>query len=217
MRDRDLEQRVDQVLAQLATLSEVGAARIGRSSASSDEEHGIPAGVSPNPRRREPDRPPPKDRSLYDFYRWHFGRARNDSLRRVLLFMAEGDLKARKWAIPEGKIALAGAGSEQGEKRDERIIAFFAGTHPLEAAMLESHHGGYCSEENIRAVRRKARRDPETGHPLPGWHGWDDERRTKEVHRLRGSGRSLAQIAAELGTTKASANRYLTGYKRRAA
>lgn len=217
MRDEELDERVRQVLADLAALSEMAAASIGRSTPTSDDERGLPAGVNPSLKKHPGDRPPSKDRSLYDFYAWHFARATTDALRRVLVFMAEGDLKARRWGAPEGKLALAGSSAQQGEKRDERIVTFFAGTHPLEAALLESHHGGYCSEENIRAVRRKARRDEETGQPLPGWRGWTDEERTKRCNQLKERGKSLAEIAAELGTAKASVNRYLTGYRRRAA
>lgn len=216
MRDRELDERVRQVLADLAALSEVPAAATTRSSRDADDA--LPRGVNPSLKANPTDRPPPRDRSLYDFYAWHFERATADAHRRVLLFMAEGDLKARRWKAPEGKLALAGAASEQGDKRDERIHSLYVGMHPLEAALLESHHGGYCSEENVRAVRRRRRADEATGHPLPGWRGWTDEERTKRSRHLRDQGgKSLAAIAAELGTTKASVNRYLTGYRRQAA
>lgn len=213
MRDRDLDERINQVLAKLARLSEVAAAKIGRTSSDSDSE-GIPAGVDKKLRAQDPDRPPPKDRSLYDYYAWQFARARTDSHRRVLLFLAETDLDQRVKQYP-GKFAERTAKPDEiGKTRNKRIVDWYEGIDSLEVAVLESAHAGYCSEENVKTVRRQDRRDERTGRKLPGWAGWDDETRTKKVGELLGKKRSLGAIAIELGTAKSNVQRVVDRIKR---
>lgn len=216
-RDRDLDERIRQVLAELSVLSDVGAAQIGKSSRSS--EHELPRGVNPSVRRPKGEQPPPKDRNLYDFYSWQFARATNDQARRVLLYLAESDLAARKRTAPADRTALgqSKASTTSTDQRDQRILTWYIGVHPLEAAILESTHGGYCPEQNVRDVRRKARRDPLTGHPLDGWAGWSDEDRVKRVNQLLGRGLSLSAIASEVGTAKSNVQRVVDRLRRRAA
>lgn len=202
MRDPELERRIQNVLAQMSKLSEVRAASIGKGRGGESDRVG-PQGTDQSLRPAKADRPPSKDRSLFDWYAFHFAKATADAGRRVLLWMAESDLKTRLYGATGGDVAPSG------ERRDERIVAWYEGSHPLEAAMLESHHGGYCSEQNVREVRRRARRNPETGAPLPGWPGWTDEERTKAVRNLKTLGKSIRESAMELGVTKHQIERYL--------
>jgi len=67
----------------------------------------------------DPNRPPPKDRSLYDWYRWQFERADLDDVDHVnkLLFLAERDFNARSRQGPTVP-TLA-----------ERRVAVRSGTH----------------------------------------------------------------------------------------
>lgn len=223
-KDIELAHRIAHVLAQLARLSEVSAAQVGRATPSSDQAR-LPAGVRPSIVSSNPERPPSKDRSLYDYFSWHFSRAVTDAQRRLFLYLAETDLEQRTHSAPAHMTAL-GAHKEQetGVKRDARIIAWYEGVNALEVAVLESAHAGYCSEANVRRVRELDRRNPATGVRWPGWRGWTDEERTKAARQLRsrlnkvtGKPMSNAEIAAELGTTKSTVSRYLQGYTRKAA
>lgn len=196
MNRRELDERIRQVLADLSVLSEVPAVRVGRSSR--DAEEALPRGVRPSLKLVDPNAAPSKEQSLFAFYEFHFARAGTEQARRVLLFLAEGDLAARKLSAPAGSTALGQSRmSASSEQRDERILAWYVGVHPLEAAILESTHGGYCSEENVKAVRRASRRDPLTGLQLEGWAGWSDEERVKRYNDAKRKGRGWDWMATE--------------------
>jgi hypothetical protein len=206
--DLELERRIRAVLADLARVSEASAGQVGRSSPSAEEDRQIPQGVRIG--RANPDRPPSKDRSLYDFYAWHFARARTDHQRRLFLFLAETDLDQRRHKPPEQMTALGShLGREVGDERDHRIISWYEGISALEVAVLESAHAGYCSEANVRKVRSERRRDQNTGHPLPGWYGWSTEQRIKEIRSRLNLGRSMRSVARELDTSLSNVQREL--------
>ena len=214
-RDPELDRRIANVLAKLATLSEVPAASIDVTQAKDAEGHDLPGGVSV--RHRDPDKPPPLDRSLYDYFAFMFARCTTDAERRLWLYLAEDAYANRVSRPPDQRAAGTLKQKREGtEDRDHRIIEWYEGVDSLRAAIAESSHAGYCSEANVRKVRRDARRNPDNGHRLPGWAGWSDEERVKAINSWRAKGvTSPTAIAAELGTRRQSVERYVGGYRRR--
>ena len=69
-----LEEKIRDVLARLSTLSEAKASNLEPRTSHGASDSRAPAGVAERRRIQptDPDRPPPKERSLYDWYRWKF-------------------------------------------------------------------------------------------------------------------------------------------------
>jgi hypothetical protein len=136
-----LQARIADVLARLSTLSEAAGARppqqsppsqaegarerldpeekmrMGTAAGSSHSgESAIPAGVRLD---LDPNRPPPKERSLYDWYRWMFDHVDPDDVDRLnsLLFLAERDYNSRSRQGPTVSML------------SERRVAVRAGAH----------------------------------------------------------------------------------------
>lgn len=223
-RDPELDRRIADVLAKLSTLSEVPAASVDITQAKAAERD-LPAGVSE--RQRDPDRPPSKERSLYDYYAWVFARAHTDHERRTWLYLAETDLNVRQHRAPfereeytthkdRGRVIGQGLADQEGarNRRNRRILDWYEGLPALMAALAESAHGGHVSEANVRQVRIRDRRDPETGIKYAGWKGMSDEDRTKAIENLRRQGMGRPSIAQELGVAQGTVQRYEAGYKR---
>jgi hypothetical protein len=92
-----LDERIRDVLARLAILSEANASNFEPRTSHGAADSKLPAGVSGRIGPTDPDRPPSKERSLYDWYCFQFARAAPDDVDRInlLLFFAERDFNAR--------------------------------------------------------------------------------------------------------------------------
>jgi hypothetical protein len=117
------------------------------------------AGSSPPPMARlDPtngDRPPSRDLSLYEHYRWRFDRARGDLEKiELLCLLAERDY----WETAKSRGRSQRPAREIMEERNRRIIADYEGIAAIEVAVFER-----LSRSSIRKVRKEFGRDPERG------------------------------------------------------
>jgi hypothetical protein len=174
-------------------------------------ESAIPAGVDLHD--RDPDRAPPKDRSLFDHYAWHFARIDADAepIRATMtLLLAERDYTAvvfpdhHREALRSG--ALLGDNAE-GKVAEEvavrRIVEEYKGVPALEVAIFE-----YTTEEWVRKARKLMGCEPDNGHPRPPFLDWDDETREREVRKLYNRGLGQKKAAARLEVAKSTIQRY---------
>jgi hypothetical protein len=148
-----LEQKIRDVLARLSTLSEANASNFEPRTSHGKSSSKVPAGVSEAP--SDPNRPPPKDRSLYDWYRWQFERADLDDVDHVkkLLFLAERDFNARSRQGPtvptlaERRVAV-----RSGQHLDQDIDAAPASTPSWPAPLpnqRQGNDGGRPGDPNL--------------------------------------------------------------------
>lgn len=134
--------------------------------------------------------------SLYDFWlpRFHdaLHKADNLALKRCC-DRAETDL-ARHRGQYRNELDLPTDDKEAKEK----VAVVYQGMSAVEVARKG---GGTISVQWVRHARRLNRRDPDTGLPLEGFRGWPDERRIKEVRRLRLKGHNQQQVANRFGVS----------------
>lgn len=202
--DLELRRRLRVVMAKLELLSEGRAQPIERS------HHGKPESTPPAEvvLGGRPDKPPPKDRSLFAWYLWHlervWGRDNPQQRYRKLVLLAERDLERFIHPAPDSRRAghLHAAGTTE-KAEGERVIAWYEGVDSLEVAVIED-----CSQAWVEKVRRQHGRRHDDGRPLPGWRGWDVERRQAEVDTLRKRGLSQQRAADKLGVSKRTVQKY---------
>lgn len=225
-----LEERIADVLARLSVLPEAPAggaiARVApedlprdarperdrgfnRPSPKPHHESSIPSGVSL--RERDPNQPPPKERSLYDWYRWMFERHATEGGRLLSLYLlAEReylervDRDACEEKAQKGSIT---AYSEEGYFVEGvhalRVIEWYEGVHPRDVATAEGQ-----TESWVRKIRRLHERNPEDGRARAGFLDLDEEGRRAAVAKLAARGMSRQKAADRLGIGKTTATRY---------
>lgn len=174
-------------------------------------ESAIPAGV--NLRERDPDRAPPKDRSLFDHYAWHFARvdpATEPFQAHRLVLLAERDWMAavypdhHRQALRSGALLDANAeGNVAEEVAVRRIVEEYKGVSALEVAIFE-----YTTEEWVRKARKLMGCEPDNGHPRPPFLDWNDDDRQREVRKLYNRGLGQKKAADRLGVAKSTIQRY---------
>lgn len=226
-----LDEQIRDVLARLSTLTEAPAAGTLVSTAppatlpkeqrrESDckakapkrhHESGIPVGVSLVD--RDPDRPPSKDRSLFDYYAWQFARLdlETQPLRaHLMILLANRDYTARLYPDSHREALRSGAllgDNAEGDIAEEaairRVVAEYLGFSALEVAVLE-----YTTEEWVKKARRILKCDVDTGRPRPAFLDWSEEDRCKEVAKLYRRGLGQKKVADRLGVVKSTVQRY---------
>lgn len=191
MTDDQLEQRIRQVLAELATVSEAEGGSILAYSSSAGDENDIGG-----------NRPPGPVESVADRWGRRFDEVDDDGRRRTLLLLARRELaliRRRKPMLvdehgqPEGMLEAEG-----------RILDWFEGVQADEAAIYESASGSFCSGNDIRRIRERNDRDKEFGRPMV-----PREKRVAHAHRLRASGLSIRKIALEMHVAKSTVQTWL--------
>jgi hypothetical protein len=152
-----LQQKIADVLARLSTLSEASASTLEPRTSHGKSSSKAPPGV---PEKRaitatDPDLPPPKERSLYDWYRWQFERADLADVEQVnkLLFLAERDFNARSRQGPTVP-TLA-----------ERRVAVRSGTHLDQDDDAATTNGPAWPAS---APLQPRGYDDDSSHPVPG-------------------------------------------------
>lgn len=92
-----LDEKIRDVLARLSTLSEASASNLEPRTSHGKSSSKAPAGVSRRIDPTDPNRPPSKERSLFDWYVWKFAHTAPDNYDELLTLwlMAERDFHAR--------------------------------------------------------------------------------------------------------------------------
>lgn len=198
------EIRIRQVLASLATLSEVSAASLQPRASQSAPDSSAPKGQCHSV--DDPEAPRKDFCPLHDWYAWHFHRAETDEHRRRLLYLAERDYRAHVEHTPRRTPSEPVAKGVDPESSDgSRVVEWYEGIPAEEAAMLEE-----CSVAWVRKVREQRGRKGEDGRPKPGFLQADADERRRMVTSRQAKGWGAKKIADDLGVAKATVQRYMT-------
>lgn len=174
-------------------------------------ESAIPAGASLH--ERDPDHAPPKERSLFDHYAWHFARIdldREPLKAHRLVLLAERDWAAVVYPDHHREALRSGAlldDNAEGKIAEQvavrRIVEEYRGVPALEVAVME-----YTTESWVIKARKLMGCEPDNGHPRPPFLDWDERTRTREVRKLYNRGLGQKKAAARLGVAKSTIQRY---------
>lgn len=181
----DLDQRIRNVLAELSTLSEAATANLDPDKHHGAPDSSVPAGAT---LRLGSNQPPPKERSLFDWYVWEFTHnAEDPETLEKLCDLAEQELKERR-EFDRERIDLRRGALTDNDVRDgglaervhgKRVVDWYEGKPAIVAAHIEK-----TTEAWIRKVRRQHKRDPDTGRARPAFLDWDEEERRRQVNLL---------------------------------
>lgn len=208
-----LENKIRDLLARLSTLSDAPASNLDPKTSHGSSDGKVPSGINEKSRIRatNPNRPPPKERSLFDWYAWQFARAGDDYDRLLSLYLlgereymersfADANrISLRKGELTENDVQDGGAAERESAVR---IVEWYEGLSAQEVAINERQ-----SEAWVRKARLAHGRNPETGRKLADFKGWNEERRHAEVALL--SNRMGQKATADrLGVAKSTVQRY---------
>jgi hypothetical protein len=199
MIDRELQARIRSVLTQLQMLSDVDSASIvaNDGGGQSKPDSSPPPGSRPD---RDSTQPPPKDRSLYEWYAYHFARASDDERRRLLCYLAERDHAKAKGRSPQPR---GKTGPEDERASMARIVEWYEGVQDLEVAVLEA-----CSVQFVAKARRVHKRRPKDGTLPSVFISLDEPSRHATVATLALAGESKAAAARRLDVSRKTVDRY---------
>lgn len=149
---RMLKARRNLALNKMMALSGASANPLTRPRITSGKaESQIPAGVSLKPTNGGP---PDRDRSLYDFYRWHFERVDDVEELSKLVQLAERDL--------HDYTHTGESTAERHRARNRSILSSkYRGQSPEVVAAIEK-----CGHAHVRKLRKENGLDPLTAVPL---------------------------------------------------
>lgn len=222
--DPDVRRRAKKVLCAMELLSENSAAPMGYSTPSSEPDR-LPRGIAKRSKVAQLGKPG-RDRPLFERYLYAFSFAERGETRpdpayhySFLTACAERDYRYYTEGLPPDAEAgsVSHIGDAQGrdgakveaEKGDE-LVRHYEGVIAAEVAMVEN-----VRIQWVWKARKQRGRDEETGHPLPGWRGWNHEQRFNRVQTLKTrrdkrTGKLVTQdwVAAELGTSRSAVQRY---------
>lgn len=147
--------------------------------------------------------PPSKDDSLYDYYLHEFAKAlKSEDREAVERLVGEAELDHLKFIGKRPRVNLP----DDDREARKQVVNDYPGKSPLE--VCQAMGGDARLIPWIKQARRDHRREVETGVPLPGWHGWDDERRVAEIRDCRDKGWDQAKTAAKLGVSDRTLRKY---------
>jgi hypothetical protein len=203
-----LEQKIRDVLARLSTLSEAPAGNLEAQIARSAPESAKPGGAT---LRLRSDRPPPKARSLFDWYQWQFSHNAADRARLLSLYLLaereyleRTDREAREETAQKGSIlAYSQDGAAVESIAAMRVIEWYEGVQARDVATVED-----ATESWVRKVRSHHGRNSDDGRPRSEFLSWDEDRRIREVASLHARGMGQKKAADRLGIAKSTLQRY---------
>jgi DNA invertase Pin-like site-specific DNA recombinase len=216
-----LEEKIRDVLARLSTLSEAKASNLEPRTSHGASDSRVPAGVAERRpvQATDPHRPPPKERSLFDFYAWQFAHADPDDEGRLLdlWLLAERDYHARALHIPRrvavrsGEDAIGKLSGEAAEREAaKRVVELYEGRSAEEAAVFE-----YTTVQVIHKARKMHKRNLDDGRPRPPFLDWTEDERRRQVDLLIAREKDQDRIigakaiAKHFGVDKNTVKRYL--------
>lgn len=199
----ELEARIREILGKLQLLSEAKSAPVASSTSHGKPDTQAPPGALPD---RDSAKPPPKDRSLFEWYAWQFDNAKDDYRRRLLCYLAERDYENVRRRIPDRRRGVKE--EDRGEPETEevwatRIVQWYEGLDAVEVAILEE-----CSEGAVTKARRIKGRNERDGRERSAFLGMEERERHIVVLRCKDKGMSQNAAAAKLGVSKRTVGRY---------
>lgn len=200
--DTSLEERIRRVLIRLEVLSEADAANLHQGKTShSHPEATPPPGAIPG---RNVHACPPRDRSLWDHFRWKLEHADSPRQQRLICRAAERAWEERKLGADRVSFPTSTQAERDPEKEAQWVVEYGEGIPADEvAAELQVSRGW------VEKVRSENRRRPKDGRPKPGFLGMDDAERRRAVGKLQQRGMSQAKIAVALGVARDTIRRYM--------
>lgn len=214
-----VEQKIEAVLTDLATLSEAPASNFEPRTSHGSSSSKVPNGVAERLNLHNVDhgegREPSKERSLYDWWIWRFTKALSDGesefdLYRLAL-IAERDYASRRFHSPDRMALRAGQlddrdatdGGAAERAAAARVVDLYEGVSAVEVAVHE-----YATEAWVKKARRQLGRRPDDGRPRAAFLDWDEDRRHREVATLANRDIGLTKAAGRLGVDKNTVKRY---------
>lgn len=196
--DRVLDVRIRSILAKLEVLSDAPAGTLG-----AFVSRGAPTSSAPPEaiEDRDTSAPPPKDRSLFDWYLWQFHAAGDEERLRLLTYLAERDYEERLRGLPGHRVALRPEREEEEEAKF--VLEAFAGMDVLEVAVIGRYRVGW-----VKTVRQRGGMRPEDGRPASIWRTLDESARFEACRRAQSAGESQERAAADLGITARTLRKY---------
>lgn len=188
LRGKNLDAEMGAVLRDMSLLSEVNSKSVGEVHVGSGKpEAKPPPGFQDN---RDSKKPPPKDFSLYEHYRWRYQRARDDLQRRVIFCQARAALRERK----KGPEPWQARWNYDEEDDIKVLIEDGEGVHIAELAAVTGwpHHW-------IATQRERNGREPTFGNPRPRWQKLSEDEKSYQGRYLFAEGHSLRGAAKVLG------------------
>jgi len=152
------------------------------------------------------DGPPSKHRSLYEHYAWKFDQAAQDFKRattmeekvRVMVRMDSlCSMALRDYLLYTGEYKVPSAATDA--ENVARVLREYRGVPAQEVAVWEM-----CSVKWVRNSRLRNGLNPEDGEER------QMDERTQEIVRLRESGKSLREVAQQVGLGKSRVQQILT-------
>ena len=150
--------RRNHVLARMSVLASAPAVAMRRDAGYLPRRAGgskLPPGIKQSVEPTDPNKPPDKDRDLFDFYRWHFQRvttADPDEMLKLVM-LAERDL----WTFGHTGQSTA----ERHAARNRSILSSkYRGQPPALVAALED-----CASSHVQKLRKANGLNPSTGLP----------------------------------------------------
>jgi hypothetical protein len=204
---RDLQARVVAVLRKLERISEGRTLTIdGNRVSRGKNETALPRDVDPD---RPADKPPSAGVSLFEHFRWRLEHAPDEGAVRLICRSAE--------LAYEERVKGADPTARHRRQRDAAQEAQWVIEHGVGLPADEIAAELQVSPGWVEKVRREHRQRPADGRPLAGFLGWDDDRRYREVQKLKRRGMKQAKAALALGVAKRTVQRYWVTQSRQAA
>jgi hypothetical protein len=108
---KDLQDQISDLLGRLATLSEAPASNFEPRTSHGKSSSRAPTGVSSSVAPTDPDRRPPEDRSLYDWFVWELERIHPEDTGKLVKLVGVGRMKYEQRAVHTPRRTLLRAGT----------------------------------------------------------------------------------------------------------
>lgn len=198
--DPEVRARARSVFARLALISEAPTSSFVKTGSRPKASSTPPNGARLSDLRS--DRPPPRDRSLYDFYLWHLLRAKTDYQRIRIINEAETAYHRSRVRIPKPDLP------PDNDAAMRQVVEDYEGLAPGEVARLLGSDDESLVPWIMKARRTHGRKATD-GRPRRPWEKWSLRERQEEIGRMRESGLTQNEIAGELEISVRTVQRYL--------
>lgn len=206
--DAALRKRAAAILGKLAVLSEAPAGKPAAFVSGGAADSKVPLGVRERKRIdqlvKASKEAPSKDRSLYDFYLWHFTHATSEGALRFAVRRAEVDYDVRVRGAESSLAERKRHRDPDDEAAEIRLVLELGEGVP---AQIVAYEGDY-SVNWVRSIRERHGRHPEDGTVRPVWSELTSAERRRVVAGLLAEPMSVRDAARYLGVGRSTVQRY---------